>query len=35
MTLLDSQFSKDNRTVTQDTYRAQGMEFLTNISLAL
>ena len=35
MTLLGSQSSHDNRTITQDTYRAQGIEFLTNLSLAL
>jgi hypothetical protein len=35
MTLLGSQFSNGNRTITQDTYRAQGIEFLTNLSLAL
>ena len=35
MTLLGSQFTSDNRTITQDTYRTQGIDFLTNISLAL
>ena len=32
MTLLDG---KVNRTITLDTYRVKGMEFITNLSLAL
>jgi acetylcholinesterase len=35
MTLLGSQCCNDNRTITQDTYRAQGIEFITNLSLGL
>jgi acetylcholinesterase len=33
MTLLDSQVT--NRTITLDTFRVEGMEFITNLSLAL
>jgi acetylcholinesterase len=33
MTLLDSQVT--NRTITLDTYRVEGMEFITNLSLVL
>jgi hypothetical protein len=33
MTFLDSQVT--NRTITLDTYRVEGIEFLSNISLVL
>ena len=35
MTLLGSQITEKNRTITLDTYRAKGMEFITQLSLAL
>ena len=34
MTLLGSQVANNNRTITLDTYRAKGMEFITHLSLA-
>ena len=33
MTLLGSQVADKNRTLTLDTYRAKGMEFITHLSL--
>jgi acetylcholinesterase len=33
MTLLGNQVTSDNKTMTLDTYRAEGIEFITNLSL--
>ena len=33
MTLLGDQLTSDNKTITLDTYRLEGIEFITNISL--